>query len=480
MSSREYLIDESNSPNIYLDIFLIVIKFLIIYFLVYYFGFIYGIINFIFISIIYHKLLEVYTGNKLISSTDYLFIGRKRNETMSLLSFIEIEDFSSDRLKSRLKEAIKKVPKLNARLKYFLGNYFWEYKSMTEERFNRIVNEKKDFINDYKDAYQYFNREINIPLNLNETTFECILLPYKKVPNQGVLIIKIDHSVGDGLSIVSLLTCLSDNFNINILPKQYLPRESSYFNQVLYIFVFLFYLPKFLYDLITLQSNKLILPNQNRSGITKLVDTQEIDMKILKKISKNKGITINELILSIVSMSFKRSTNANGYFNVFIPVGNGNIPLKLEDITIDNTSTGVLTKLPLINDLSDSKIISKTTRALITKRYITIIGNYFVNLLTQFLPLKYFLYIGKVLISQLDVTISNVPGPTETLYYNQCKIKKMIPGLSLGNNKMFIALFSYNNIMYVTICIDQEQIFDYIKFGREFRKIIEDENSKYN
>ncbi len=124
--------------------------------------------------IIYKKMLFLITGNRLVSTIDILFIGRKKFETMTLCGLSEITDFSVDKLTEKIKEAMKRQPNLNSKLIYFLGNYYWKKMPLTEERIGMTINVVRN-IKSYEEAVEFCKKETDIPIDLNEQCFKCYI-----------------------------------------------------------------------------------------------------------------------------------------------------------------------------------------------------------------------------------------------------------------------------------------------------------------
>ena len=474
------LINESNCPNLFIEISTSILKIVFIYICLSKLGYLLGIIAIIGIVNLYKKLLEKACGMNCVATMDTLFIGRKKFETMTLVGIADLSNFTENKAKEKIKEAIGKLPKLNSRLHYLLGNYFWAKLPITDERLTRIIKIIEN-VKDYDEAIEYCQQHINIPLDLNTTSFECHILKYtsSEYKNCGAMIFKIDHSVADGLNILSLLLCLADNFSLDIFPKSFNKKSMKIIDYIKTAFDFVLMGWYYFFILLLNKSNNKIFTTNDRTGVTVMGKPQAFQLDNIKTISKKLGITINDLIVSIISITIRKMTKTIDDICIMIPIGNSKAPKKLEDVKLHNTTLGIVTPIPLINHIEEHKKISNVMRKMLGKKFIAEMSFYLSYALSELLPFFIMLKIGYKIYQPIDAAITNVPGPTETIYYNGCKVKSLLPFSSIGMNKIFIVVFSYCNSISITPNFDKIQNLSVDKFNEILNEEVEKLNICY-
>lgn len=598
-------------PDFKFEIILSLIKFFLFFYLVYYNGFIIGFILFYSSVFIYHRFLELYLNANMLIQTDKIFLGDKPIERINLVGISDLVDFDKDKIKEKLKEAVIKVPKLNSKLVYFLGNYFWQqpklnedkslrYKNISkdnksnnnnikfEERFNNVLVKEVRSLRNYHEALDYAHKQINIPLELDVNSFECHLINYtdSNERRNGAVVFKMDHALSDGMGVLSLLLCLADNFNLDLFPAK-LKKFPNFFKRMIITFVsffqFILFGWKILYRLIINKSNNKLFTNDNRTGIANISKkTEEFDLNSIKKISKHFNITLNDAIITIISATLKKISPDSKDISLVLPVGNTAMPKNLNEVNniLKNSASGVNTLISLVdlninsrnnsnnldllekqsninllsekilnedinkenknkvketanekcsiedlrkeikhqiedehlelkkcntrliyidnsnnknklnnnNNLKDKSnnnskkankikkgfnLIHSQLKALLANKFIADSSVNIINTIAAMLPLKITKYIGLELSKNMDILVSNIPGPAEELYYNGCKVRRLIPFTSTGPNKGFIMIFSYFKTLYLTPNFDVGQNINPNEFNKIFKNIVE-------
>ena len=465
-------------PSISIEIITSLLKLYLLFKLYDYFGIIIGILLMIVVVKLYKILLCKLLNAKILGSTDRLFLGSNHIELFTLVGIVDLTNFSAKRIEEKLQDAFRKVPKLSSRLIYFLGNYFWKHVPVTEERYNNIVFNKK--MKNYEYVFQFVRNEVNIPLNIEENCFEAYIITYtnEEEKGNGALVFKFDHSFSDGMNILSFMISLSDNFSEDLFPKTIKKAYFSYFNYVIRILEFIVFGWFVFFKVLTLKtSNKLI--TKERSGKANIGHAQIFPLATFKKLAKALDVKINDIVVGLVTSTIKKMSPESTDLCVCIPVGNTKLPKSLSKVTLCNLASGITVKLSLISDITEEcKTTSKELQKLLSHKFVSDTATFVTQITCEFLPLYWVKLIGYEASEGVDMTISNLPGPMDTLIYNECKVKSIFPYSSLGPSKSFILIFSYCDSIYVTPNFDPLQNIDPELFSKYFKQSLEEAKEK--
>ncbi len=117
-------------------------------------------------------------------------------------------------------------------------------------------------------------------------------------------------------------------------------------------------------------------------------------------------------------------------------------------------------KIKLIEDpIKENYAVSKSLKDLLRNFNYVKTGKIISDLLTDYMPF----YISKKILmgtySKVDLTVSNVPGPRDPIYYAGCKVLDMVPMFKSGFIQTFIGINSYLGkfrIIYAMDCSIEE------------------------
>ena len=468
-------------PNLLLDIVLSLLKIYFFYILVNELNIIIGFIVFYILLNTYYKVTEYLLNATRLTEHDKLFIGTKNKETLTLLCIIELDNFDIDRLSNHLKSKVMKMPKINSRLITFLGNYYWK-SNLTENKQEieiNIDNKNKSYtnmnanfkfidivtgINDFDDVIEFCNKEVNKRLDITKQSSKTYLLEYSNYKNtknkKGALVCKVDHSLSDGLGLLSYTLMLADNFSKDLFPKIMINKITAYQKILGYIFgiakIFI-YLPTIIKKFPVFKTKNNLFKNRkdynedySKCQINKPL---KFDFSEFKKASKLYKMSINDIIISIISASLKKFNYESEEIGVLVPIGNTCFSSTEEEVNINltNNASGVLTKLELLKDVKKSNcyIIHKELKFLISMKTISDIISILSESMFSFFPSFIIKKIAIQLANNLDVAISNIPGPQSEIFIGNCKVSKILPFTSPGINKAFVAIVSYINKIYI-------------------------------
>jgi WS/DGAT/MGAT family acyltransferase len=191
---------------------------------------------------------------------------------------------------------------------------------------------------------------------------------------------------------------------------------------------------------------------------------QAIDLKVIKKISKANGVTINDVLLGLMTGAIRYHMILNHQkpvdeMRVVIPV---NLRKKNETIKVENKIGMISLELPIhIEDpLERLKLIR--TKTLILKNSLEPIIIYnLLQVMADVIPKNLEKKFADLIGSKVGAVVTNVPGPKKSIYLAGAEVEDMmfwVPQTStLG---MGVSLISYNDKAYLGVVTDPNIIND--------------------
>lgn len=441
--------------NVFIEVMLSLIKIYFMYLVYCKYGIIIMILFFYSLFISYKVFMQKVFGLRLLSSLDKPMIGNKLNEMMNLIGIVHLNNFDEELTNNKLKDSMKKNKKLNSKLVYVNGNYWWKDLEYSEERFNKIVKYVRN-IKTQEGAIDYLKSILHDILDLSETGLMIYIIPIEN--NEVVIGFKNDHSFSDGLGMISILYALADDVNEDYFPKSLKNKAALDFKQQIFNFVvFILFGWIGIFKLLMKKPKSNILKSEV-SGVAELSKTMIFDLESFKRKSKDLNLTINEYILTLVSASLKKFDEKAEEYTVIIPIGGTKPCFSVEKIPLKNLMSGLSFSMPLISNIKNDK--DKVVEELSQLLKIKLLTDFLVSsikLLGQFLPSFVLKEMGKHITQSVDVSVSNVPGPVKKLRYGKMEILEMYPITTTGPNKAFILIFSYVDKLYITVHIEKNQ-----------------------
>ena len=306
--------------------------------------------------------------------------------------------------------------------------------------------------------------------------------------------------MSDGLSMISLICSLDRNYSIDLFPKLLKnSHQLSIFKTFLIWIFFPFLGPYSLYLLFFTHCNftpfreKINKNNNNFSLIFgKFHNLQKFNEK-RKKIN----LTFNEIFMNIISNSvynicndvYKENFNCDG-IKIMIPIGRKKFNYK--KIILNNNTNFIFTKLNLIKNINNLNEIQQNS--LILKKEINnyLLNNTYLNwanVLARFFSFRIINFFADFYCKNVDLVVSNVPGPTKKISIenkkisienkkisieNICEINRIYACCSPGREIPFILVISYNNEFITSVTINKKYNVDEKKFINYIDKAIED------
>lgn len=112
------------------------------------------------------------------------------------------------------------------------------------------------------------------------------------------------HSIADGVSVMCAHLALGDTYDTSCLLTI---KKVPAWQKVLLIVSIPFYIPQILYTILTnkVKKNPLHDGVRNLSGVKKAASGETIPIKDVKECASRLGITINDLAMACLSVTFK-------------------------------------------------------------------------------------------------------------------------------------------------------------------------------
>lgn len=477
-------------------------------------GFIKGIIFFAIALKIKKSLLNWYLAMEQIRNNDKIFISSKVSKMFNLIGIVFLDDFDQEKIKNFIIEkAIKKIKAFRSRIVYKYFNYYWQEISF-EESLKRIT-----FINDSaqfkakESVLEFANKEISNYLDLlNEAPYKIYLIPYGDPKDKkGAFVMKVDHVMADGLSAVSLLCGIADNYSPAVFPSvmhqkkiPFLKKVNTYipflsYNIIEFIFrtiydsvFFPYYAPYIFYKLLTKNFGNTPFKSLKEPLATQVCHfkaSKEFDLRLFNQIRRHEKLMIsfNELIMSALSISikkicekdFKQYKHLKQVMSV-IPIGMKGIPETENHIEINNSTNAVYNELSLIKNLALEKgSIREDFSKHLKDPAISATMMNISNLTLEFFPLEIIHYLGNIFFKNVDFLTTNVPGPRETIYWDGCKVTDIIALLSSSRIKTAIPIISYVDTFKFFVVTDENCKLDRDEFIKVMEQTLEEIADSY-
>lgn len=268
---------------------------------------------------------------------------------------------------------------------------------------------------------------------------------------------KNDHSFSDGMGMVSLLFVFSDNFTNDFFPQSMKKKSnlSGFWNSLLEFFKFMLFGWHTLYKIASLKATSKIF-TKRPSGVTQIAKTLEFDLSTFKETAKKLNLTINELVLNLISCTLKKMDPESKNYTICIPIGNTKAPKSIKKTPVRNLMSGITFSMSLIDNIKEESFkVTGELKKLISTKLVTEFLTYFGIFLNELFPYRWYKYIACQIADKVDLTVSNMPGPTKPLTYQGMELMSMVPLVSTGPNKAFVCVFSYVDKIWITAEFDK-------------------------
>lgn len=237
------------------------------------------------------------------------------------------------------------------------------------------------------------------------------------------MLLKCHHSLTDGAGIITLFAFLNDD---SLCPKM-MPKfkEFSYLQAILLTLftpISLLWQCSVVWFHKAKEVNKMLhTPDRTLSGDSIFLKTKTFDFKDIRKCYKKfEGATFNNYVMGVLSKSIHSWYEKNGLESpqdliMSCPVSMKTLPKSIEDINLNNYTSSVTIKLPVMKDLSESIKVTRKRFSTFFKFYHLVPTVNFQKLF-RYIPKRIGSYLYTRFLKEVDFLLTNVNGPREPIY----------------------------------------------------------------
>ena len=437
--------------------------------MIYKFGFIKGICL---IWVLYKSFVfaveHLYGMNK-VSAGDTVLLWPKYESSYNLSMILKMDKMNPNTMKDYLiQNCLKRFRKLRAKLVFKFLCWWWKDIPI-EEAAQRIkiiedpnlIFRKDSELNEY--AMNFLEEKFDLE---NEIPFKILIIKndLNKEDLRNIVIIKCDHSMGDGLSFSLLASGTATNFSQSLYPPIFSKKLPFFWHMYMNLLIPLNLL-KIAYNYfikVNDMPNPLKLTNGKKlSGKSVISLTKQIDFQKVSQINKKLGITFNSfmtaILISALKKYFKNEFNYESKrINIYSPTARETIPKKKEDIRITNNTSGFGAQVDFLSDpLTEYHSVVKEYTANIQDFSLNYCQKLVQDWCFYFLPFYLSKIISMYIFRCFDIVFSNVPGSKELLNYGESTAIDMYPMLTTGFKPTFNILYSYNGKFRLMTSLDK-------------------------
>ena len=278
-----------------------------------------------------------------------------------------------------------------------------------------------------------------------------------------VVFILVSHLLSDGMGIMTLFTMVNQKLSSDFVGTH---RQIPFF---LYYILPLFYLPKRIVQFFKpgskIKADPKMYPLQLNTGKQSrnkiYLESKRYKLDDLRKCYNKFGkMKLNDYMLASISAGMSSYLDKLGvedqtHFTATIPVNMKPLPNSLEEVQFDNRLSAATINIPLSTDL---EYVMKETRKSLE------VGYFLPNLrtgmyLTNFFglcPVALTRMVMHIKLLMINVVISNTPGPSDSSYFCDRRIKELSGiGPNNGQAGLTILISSYLGLVRVQILADK-------------------------
>lgn len=245
--------------------------------------------------------------------------------------------------------------------------------------------------------------------------------------NDFAVIFRMSHSIADGIALTRFVVCKLPDQTI---PEKKLQKFSSVGRSLL-LAKALFILPLYLLKLLFTFADRSLLHGPDLSGVKKVAWHEAFDLQMIKKIKTATGTTVNDVLMSCLSLALRRYFQKKGVanpadFTASVPV-DVRSPASWKELVFENKFSLVFPKLAVATDGVLKQLYETKARMDQTKVSGEFLASGFVISLSNELFPEFFIRKMNTLITKkASCVLSNVPGPQHKLTVKGRDLKYMI------------------------------------------------------
>ncbi|CAI2363604.1 unnamed protein product [Moneuplotes crassus] len=438
-------------------------------FLWYYYGVAYGFLIGIVIYLVASTILD-YMGYQFISGIDAISAHEiHQNNIRNCACYMKCGSLKAEELREKYfrNKAILKFRRLRQIWVKFLG--FWLFKDISPETAKHQVKKITKKIHSEKEIGDYMASLISTPLDESRPLWE-IHVKENFDDDTSIVFIVFHHIIGDGMGMMNMMTFLNDNHNPDILQKH---RSIPF----LYRYVLpLFYVPlgllRFIIDSRVVRGDQSLTPLHLKDGIqsseksyhcTKYFELEDLR----KRYTQYKDTKLNSYMFAIISSSLSDCLEEYGiskekqtHFSLSVPVNMKPPATCLDEVEFGNTCSLALVNVPLGKDMGNTLADLKSKFSKAMTLYNLRFGVWAVSFMGA-CPEFLYRIISYGPQKELDMIISNTPGPKNPIYFCDKKVTDIGgSGPNVGSTGLTLLISSYCDKVKVQALSDKNLMMD--------------------
>jgi hypothetical protein len=433
-------------------------------------GWLKGIISALILSNVYNLILCKFFNLEPFEVADLNFIAWEPERQYNIGNAFVLEGNVREKFKQTfINNGIKHFRKLRQKPVNLLGSYYWNLCS-ENEAIKQIIDIDHKFDKD-EDIDLFLSKLTHNPFTKNELQWRLYIAENN---NKTTVIINWDHSLCDGLGLMSLIFKLTDCFDIKNYPPLKKKTNSEKIFNLCMIPIFTLYV---LYKLFFIRSGRGPFKSDKRTIDKQLVSSKSIPFTPIRNVTKKLNVTFNDYILNVITNASKRYLKENNYDQVnsiscLIPVNFRETPKTEEELVLNIKASGTGIKIHFNNDnIKQLADIKKTTDICLKKHLFAETTHFLNTLINQYLPFILSRELIKGSAKHFDFVVSNVPGSNEPFYICGSKVTKFMAFPCPGPHSCFIGIITYMNEMKIYYAQDSSVGCNAV----EFVKVLESE-----
>ena len=448
-----------------------------------------------------YSLFMYYAFNlKRLTGIDKIFLSHKHKHRYQVIATMSFNNFDIANTFNYVKsQYIDKYSKFKQILVKKVYEYWWRPLSPAEESALNKAPPIKVLprIHNHRELIAHIQKEVNTYIDIfTSVPYEFSLIPYGDVAdNKGIVILKYDHTLTDGLGIVSATCASASNYDVNIFPRlmRNIKEDKWYMSILSWISYPYYVVVSALFILHFLPYDSPFIPKKITS-VTKLAETEKTYyLKDFESFRKRKQLSFNELMMGVLSLAIYKMIYANkqqrykGFeykgkqIRMMFPFGRKKMPEKAETVNLENLANALFVQVPLISELNDKnfKDIQRKVKEMFSKQikysyhktaftFGDVATFPLVNWCTQFVCRRF------------DMAFTNVPGPTVKISYGKSECEEMKCYISAGYGFSFVPLLSYDGKFSFSFSADEgsqvepKEFIGYIEEAMEDLMVLKD------
>jgi len=394
-----------------------------------------------------------------LSTAEKTFILTPTLNKFTMTGYFVLESFSPEKIKSLIYEkAIKKFSRLRKKVIHSYGGYYWK-EFPAAEALKQIKIFPEINLKTNEDIENYTLKQQSIPYTFNEFPYEFQVMKHGE---GGIILVKFDHCVADGIGMIGLLVAMSDNYSLDLYPK--LPDISLFYKFLIHLLLPIYIIKYFITNSFLKYSNTPFRLDKDfkRTNKKKIGISKYYSFDLFNNIAKKNGITFNDLFMATVSKVAKdffkendpKTNFDNKTFVGAVSVSIRPMPVCLENHRLVNETSGQIRTFKLIDDpLKEGKEIKKVTTTA-KNPFDAFAGYYIIDILAKIVPLSIISKMMEQCINYVDIYTSNVPGPKKEIYFNGIKSTDMIVIPTANLASFFLIVNTYGGKFQITLNTD--------------------------